>query len=241
LQQRLVDAETSARARKCEDILKDFGKAVLQSRAVICRNLGVVSNLVSSDNALYASYYKQVEGEVRLPEDNRFDRGRAAVDGTLFPNYQKHICFAALSLDKVGPTAFGDYTVVLKEKMIFQRATVFEENSFSFCQTKHHIVVGDSIPPGYRAIWSQRDYLAMAKLHSKLDPATRADQYASILVGRCPDPRDDDFIEVHIWGTIHRTAVERVVGPPPKGREDRVLWNSLSKKLAEVGAVLESR
>jgi len=52
---------------------------------------------------------------------------------------------------------------------------------------------------------------------------------------------DDDFIEVHIWGPIHRTAIERVVGPKAKSREDRVLWNSLETKLSEVGAVLESR
>jgi hypothetical protein len=241
LKQRLADAETSARARKCEAVLRDFGRAVLQSRAVICQNLGIVSSLVSSDNALYASFYKQIEGEVRLPEDNRFDRGRAAVDGTLFPNYHTKICFAALSLDNLGPTAYGAYTLVLKEKMIFQRATVFEENSFSFCQVKHHIVVGDSIPLGYRALWPERDQLAMAKSHSRLEPTTHPDEYPAILVHRASDPHDDDFIEVHIWGPIHRTAIERVVGPKPKSREDRVLWKSLATKLREVGAELETR
>lgn len=241
LRQRLIDAETSTRARGCEPVLKDFGKAVLQSRAVLCRNLGVVSSLVSNDNILYTNYYQQIEGEVRLPQDSRFDRGRSAVDGTLFPNYHTHICFAALSLDNIGPTRYGAYTIVLKEKMILQRASVFEENSFSFCQIKHHIIVGDSVPPGYRAVWTERDRLAMAKLHSKIEPATRPEKYPAILLHRDTNPMDDDFIEVHIWGPIHRTAIERVVGPKAKSREDRVLWNSLETKLSEVGAVLESR
>jgi hypothetical protein len=239
MQQRLADAETSTGARKCEAALRHFGKAVLGSRAVICQNLGVVSSLVSRDTSLYASYYEQIEGAMRLPEDNRFDLGRTAVDGTLFPNYHKKIVFAALSLDNLGPTAWGAYALVLKEKMIFQRASIFEENSFHFCH-KHGIVAGDQIPPGYRAVWVERDRLAMAKLHDRLQATTRPDEYPAILLHRTPDPRDDDFIEVHIWGPIHRTAIERVVGPKPKNREDWVLWNRLATKLTEVGATLES-
>ena len=157
------------------------------------------------------------------------------MDGTLFPHYHKHICFAALSLNHHGPSKYGDYTIVLKEKMILQRATVFEGNSVSFCQ-KHRIVVGDSIPAGYRAEWPMRDKLAMAKLHDKIDGGTRPEQYPGILLHDGPDP---DFIEVHIWGTIHRSAIERVIGPKPKRGTDRVLLNSLERKLKEVGAVLE--
>jgi len=241
LELRMIDAETSTRARGCEAVLKGYGKAVLQSRAVICRNLGVVSSLVSSDNALYNNFYKQIEAESRLPEDNPFDRGRSAVDGTLFPNYHTNICFAALSLDNVGLTRYGEYSIVLKEKMILQRASVFEENSVAFCQMKHRIIVGDSVPPGYRATWLERDRLAMAKSHSKIDLATRPEDYGGILLRRGTDPMDDDFIEVHIWGPIHRAAIERVVGPRPRTRDDRVLWNSLDAKLRAVGAVLESR
>lgn len=239
LHDRLRTAETSARARGCDSVLRDFGKAVLSSRAVICRDLDILLNLVSKDNALYSSFYKQIEGEVRLPENNTFDRGRTAVDGTLFPNYHKDICFAALSLDNIGPARYGSCTIVLKDRMICQRATVFEENSFSFCQIKHKIVVGDPIPPGYRATWASRDSLAMAKLHSKIDASTKAAEYPSILMHQGSGPLDDDFIEVHIWGPIHRSAIERVVGPKPRTREDRVLWKSVSRKLSEVGAVLE--
>ena len=190
---------------------------------------------------MYSSFYKQIEGEVRLPEDSQFDRGRSAVDGTLFPNYHKSICFAALSLDDLGPTRYGEYTIALKEKMIFQRASVFEENSFAFCQVKHRIVVGNPIPPGYRATWAERGQLAMAKLHSKIEPKTRPEEYGLILLHQGSNSLEDDFVEVHIWGPIHRSAIERVVGPAPRSREDRVLWKSIGSKLKEVGSTVETR
>ena len=238
LRQRLTDARTSTRARKCEAVLDDFGRAVLQSRAVICRSIGILSSLVASDNVMYGNYYKQIEGDARLPEDNAFDRGRPAVDGTLFPNYHKDMYFAALSLDKIGLTSYGEYSIVLKEKMISGRASVFEENGFHFCP-KHRIVVGDPIPPGYRAIWIDRNELGMAKLHSKIESSTRPNQYPGILLSQGANPKDADFIEVHIWGPIHRSAIELVVGPKPKRREDIALWNSVRTKLTEVGATLE--
>jgi len=147
--------------------------------------------------------------------------------------------FAALSLDNRGLANFGRYTIVLKEDMIAHRATVFEENSFIFCQQKHHIVVGDSIPPGYRALWLERERLAIAKLHSRLDATTRPNMYSQILMKQGHDAAQDDFIEVHIFGPIHRRAIERVVGPKPTGREERALWQSLNRKLDEVGVPLE--
>jgi len=239
LGERVEDARVSARARKCEAVLDDFSNAVLRSKAVTCRSLSTLLGLVSSDNALYNSFYRQIESGARLPEDSPWDRGRTAVDGTLFPNYHMDIVFAALSLDNRGLANFGKYTIVLKEDMIAHRATVFEENSFIFCQKKHHIVVGDSIPPGYRALWLERARLAMAKLHSRLDAKTSPDIYSQILMKQGHDPAEDDFIEVHIFGPIHRRAIERVIGPKPIGREERALWQSLKRKLDEVGVPLE--
>ena len=239
LRSRVDIAEVSSRARNCESNLKDFGKAVLNSKAVFCRNLSSVVNLVSSDSALYSTFYKQIEGEIRLPEDNRIDQSRVAVDGMMFPNYAKHVCFAALSLSGLGPTAWGPYSIELKENMTELRSSTFEENSVLFCQTKHHLTVGDPVPPGFRASWHRRGDLAMAKLHARIDLKTASDQYHEILLSN-GSAILADFIEVHIWGPIHRSAIERVVGPKPKSREDKVLWKSLKAKLEDMGSKLES-
>jgi hypothetical protein len=58
-------------------VLEHFGRAVLSSKAVICRSLSIVQYLVSSDSALYNTFHQQVDAEARIPEDNRWDRARS--------------------------------------------------------------------------------------------------------------------------------------------------------------------
>jgi hypothetical protein len=238
LARRVKEAQISAQLRNCETELNDFGQAVLQSKAVISCNLNKLSEFINSDNDLYNTFYQQVDSESRLPENNLWDHGRPAVDATLFPHYHQKIVFAALSFDNHGPNYYGDYTVVLREATIESRATVFEENSFNFCQ-KHRIVAGNPLPAGYRTSWTDRDKLAMAKLHDKIDANTRPNDYPGILMTQGEKSIDDDFIEVHIYGAIHRRAIECVTGPEPKNRFNRVIWKSIKKKLAEVNSYLE--
>ena len=239
LGERVHDAEVSTAARGCRAILDSFGIAVLQSKVVLCRNLGIVSRLASSDTELYSTYYRACEAGTRMPEDNDWDRYRGAVDGTLFPNYHREIVFAALTLNNQGVQRFGDYAIFLRHAMIQNRTSVFEENSSCFC-VRHMVTVGLRIPPGYRATWSERHRLAVAKLHNKLDRATHASDFPRILLSQGQVPDDDNFIEAHIFGPFNRRAIERVVGPKPKRRDDVVLWKALGKQLKEVGAVLEA-
>lgn len=239
LAHRLEVAQVSARARKCEEILGEFGRAVTKSKAVICRSLSVVQRLMSSDSELYASFYQQVGSDLRLPESNKWDRGREAIDATLFPHYHAEIVFGALTLEDCCLGKYGPYGMVLREEMIQQRATVFEENSFDFCQSKLKIVIGDPVPPGYRATWPERERLAMAKLHSKLGPGTKAGEFPRILISPGKGESDQDFIEVHIYGPIHRAAVQKVTGPEPRSHADKAIIKSLRRKLREAGADLE--
>ena len=124
LEARLRDAEISVSARGCLSILNEFGVAVLNSQAVIARSLSQVHDIVKSDNALYIPFHKQVDSGARLPEQNRFDRGRTAVESAILPNYYREITFGALSLDGRGLAAFGDYTIVLKDQAVALRASV---------------------------------------------------------------------------------------------------------------------
>jgi len=239
LDQRVKDANVSARGRECETVLADFGRSVLKSQAVIARSLSAIQSLFSTDNTLYVNFYKEVVSGGRLPEDNAWDRGRLAVDGTLFPHYHDKVTFGALSLDRRGPQKYGLYAIVLREEMIQQRATVFEENSFVFCQTKHKIVVGDPVPPGYRATWATRDKIAVAKLHSRLDGGTPREAYPGILLDQGKGKAAEDFIEVHIYGPIHRIAVERISGPQPKSKADKTILRSIKRKAGEVETLME--
>ena len=87
---------------------------------------------------------------------------------------------------------------------------------------------------GFRAIWANRDSLAAAKLAAKLTPSTKPDDYQSILINGTD--RDADFIEVNIYGPIHRKAVEHLSGPEPRRKADKVIFRSVLKKLKEIGA-----
>jgi hypothetical protein len=219
--------------------LEDFGRAVLGSKVAICRTLSTLQYLVSSDSALYNTFHQQVAAEARIPEENFWDRARAAVNATLFPHYQDEIGFGMLSLNDHGLTTFGPYVILLREALIASRSTVFERNSVVFFQEMKDTKVGDAVPPGYRAIWMRRDKLAMAKHYGGIGPATAPGEYPSILMKPGPTPQHDDFIEVHIYGPIHRRAIEKVVGPPPR-RGQGAIYRDLKRKLQECGASLET-
>ena len=140
-------------------------------------------------------------------------------------------------MDGKGIPSFGPYSVVLKEAMIQRRTSVFEENPFVFCK-RHRISAGQVVPMGFRAVWPERQLLAMAKLHNELTNATLPAEYPRILLKSLPSG-GDDFIEVHIYGSIHRTAIAKVIGPKPSDSGQLIIWRSVERKLKAIGATME--
>jgi hypothetical protein len=104
---RLNNARVTANARGCLAALEDFGRAVTTSRAVLARSLGDLDAFVKSNNSLYISFHGQVRAGARIPEDNRWDKGRAAAESTVHPIYSDEINYSALSLDGVGVLWWG--------------------------------------------------------------------------------------------------------------------------------------
>lgn len=236
LELRRNEAEENADSLGCKSILENFRDVVAQSAAVVCCPLGKLSELVSSDYQLYQTFYQAIGSEGRLPEDNEWDKIREPVDSLLFPHYHEHICFGALSIDRTGISGYGGCSMVLKEMAIKDRATVFEENAILFVK-RHRIVAGDPIPLGYRAPWMKRDLLAIAKLGKRLTPKTTKAEFSKLLASS--DDKDADCIEVHIYGPIHRRAIEHLSGHEPHRRADKVVLKSVIKKLKDIGATVE--
>ena len=232
LDKRLRAAQADAEQRGCGSHLEDFRQAVNQSRAVLCRPIGKVAELLSSDNELYTTFYQSVESWARMPEDNEWDRGRGSVDALLFPHYHQEIRFAALSLDGQGMTGYGGLTMILSEVAIRARATVFEKNTIQFCRD-HQVLAGGTAPSGYRAEWNDRGTLAAAKLYAKIAPETTADEFNGILMDSS-GATTADFIEVHIYGPLHRRAITKVIGKVPQRHADKVLLKSISAKLEAI-------
>lgn len=218
-------------------VLVQFQAALKMSKAVLCRSLNRLASLVSDDNQLYVSYYKDVESGSRLPEENTWDRGRESADGLVFPHYHKEICFGALSLNERGPNGYGSQCIVLRSNLIRLRASVFEENSFGFV-VKRGLNAGDSLPPGYRAQWDNRDQLSIAKLGDKITSSTQPDDFASLLMDQS-SRENADFIEVHVYGSIHRRNIEKVVSQKLTKKADQALAASIKRKLRDVNASYE--
>ncbi len=228
LADRLSIAVESSRLRKCKTQLDSFGKSVLKSKAVMCRSLGQVLQLVE-EKCCYSSYYQQVGSTSRTPESNEWDQGRGSVDSTLFPHYLEHIRFAALTRNNRGLSSnYGPIAIIFKEPMIVHRASVFEENPFNFCQ-KHSIIAGTPAPFGYRANWKNRHILAMAKLHSKIERDTDPKNFSNILLKNTANGKTNDFIEVHIFGSFNRSAIELIAYRKPTSKVDATLYRRLKK------------
>ena len=229
----------SAHARGCLDELNGFGAAVAaHSKVVVARSITWLDELSRSDGSLSVSFFQQVAAGMRVPEDNEWDRGRTAVEAMVFPNYNADISYAALTLDSLGVQYYGPYSVVLRAVHIEDRASVFDENPFLFMR-HHSVMPGDPLPPGYRATWNERGELAKAKLHAKLAPGMATSDYARTLLNQGTADGNEDFIEVHIFGGIHRRAIEKVIGPSVMPRQDRPIWRSIKSRLIALGAEVE--
>jgi hypothetical protein len=131
LELRINETEEYVNSRGCKSILENFRDVVAHSAAVVCCPLGKLSELASSDNQLYQTFYQAIGSEARLPEGNEWDRIRESVDSLLFPHYHEHIRSGSISIDRTGISGYG-YCMVLKETAIKNRASVFEENAVLF-------------------------------------------------------------------------------------------------------------
>jgi hypothetical protein len=235
LQGRLTIALAQAKATGCESVLARFMATIRSSsKAVICRDLSVVSDLFDNPHRMYTTYHYQLASQARMPEDNTFDITRTQFESALFPNYYREIRFAALTLSNRGASSFGNCAMFLRESLIAHRTSVFEENPADFAR-RHGILLTDRIPPGYRATWIDRDQLAAAKLGSKISANTLDHEFADVLLNE-DVAGTTDFIEVHVFGPITATSVETVVAARPISKADRVIWRRLERTVKAAGS-----
>jgi hypothetical protein len=188
--------------------------------------------LVSSDNELYASFYGQRRAGARRAEDTPVERERLIADNLLFPHYHEEIRFAALSLTDEGVQYYGRCSIVLSDFAIRHRATVFERNSVEFCK-ENRLGAGVPLPPGYRAVWDSRDKLAAAKLHGQLKRDDTEVNFQRLLLSNAQQACAD-FVEVNVYGPIHRRAFTNITVDSPATASDEALVIELERRAAEV-------
>lgn len=239
---RYQTAINGATSQGADEAIKDFEAAVTGSQAVIARSLNDLLRMATSDKEIYATYHQVVDAGLRLPSDEKGDILRVQTDDALFSGYKQHIRFAALSLDRIGLRNYGEFSLVLRENMIAHRASVFEENSVVWMR-KHRIKISEAnnLPKGYRAIWSDRGKLAVAKLSKKIQSTTQPHSYPGLLLQQGATSEDDQFIEVHIWGPMTRRTFERVIVKQPQRQVDIIKLNALREMLGDAGVTIEEK
>lgn len=242
LDDRYQRAIADATLRGCEDIIRQFEGTIESSLAVIARSLEVLEWLAESDCNIYTTYDQMVEAGSRIPSGDKWDPLRASAEAAIYPTNKKKVRYAALALGDAGLRNYGNCFLFLQSELIAHRATVFEENCVLFMDHQGiKMSDADKIPKGYRAMWEERTKLCIAKLARKIDRTTTADQFSQILLYNGTTTGDDDFVEVHIWGSMTSRTLQRViVTGQPKRKRLPVKLKILQEKLAKVGVSFET-
>jgi len=205
-----------------------------KSEAVIARPAAEVFRLATSDRELYANFYGLIDAGTRLPNGGHWDSVRETVDSKFFPYFKEHIRFGALTLNGKGLANYGDCFILLRDDMVGHRSTVFEENTINFCEKKN-IALLDGIPIGHTATWLRRGQLAATKLWSKLHGEMIPLDFQRVLMSPATTSADDDFIEVHIYGSISIRSVSSVsIDRNKSSVKIRALREKLTKQRIQV-------
>jgi hypothetical protein len=218
-----------------------FEEAVKHSQAVIARPIREIERLAVSDNEIYVTYYQLLSAGLRAPEGEKWGVLRAVADSAMFPGYKEHIRFGALTLNGNGLPSYGECFLVLEDRMIAHRATVFHENSVLF-MARQRIQIGeaDRLPPGFRAAWSERHRLCVAKLAPTLGTSATTGDFQALLLREGRTTAEDDCVEVHVWGplTLRSCSLIRVV-PRRRNAAAQAILRAVAERCAKVGVPFE--
>jgi hypothetical protein len=236
LDRRYEAAKADAVSRNVDSILQDFEHIASQSKAVIARSEIEVNRLASSSKQLYSTYHELVEEGIRLPAGDEWDMLRELADTVLFWKSKKHIRFGALSLDGVGLSDYGSCSMVFRDDMISHRASVFEENSAVFME-RHGVKISrePKVPKGYKATWGHRQKLCVAKLARRIDSQTTPDKYSVLVLRQGATSQDDEFVEVHIFGSMTVLTMEQVIVTARNSNQKATILKAIKFKLEKYG------
>jgi hypothetical protein len=231
LTERYEEAQEASEERGVQDSVGTFEDRMSETTAVLNMSLDGLYSFIN-DGSLYSTYRLQVEGESRKPAERQNDRDRTAIEGMFFGSYAKEIRYAALSMDGIGLTSYGRYTVILRNVAVEKRATLLEENTYHFANTHNMNPPDSSIPLGYRSVWEDRNELAVAKLACKITEETTTEDHAPLLLFSEGDRGTDEFIEVHLYGAFDVGAVEAVKGSSTAAsKRDTAKLNVIKERL----------
>jgi hypothetical protein len=231
LENRYRDALARADAHGARQETEEFIHTLGRSSAVVNCDLQFLKDFVTRPNLLYGNYHRGIQAGIRKAAEGEWDRDRSIVDATMFASYADKITMAALSMTDTGLTSYGPYSMKLRDVAVAKRASLLEENSYSFVQ-HHKLSIGIPIPAGYRSTWAERAKLAVAKMADFIEVGMNEVNFQNLLLVDTGNRATDSFIEVHIFGTFDREAIDTVSGPKLQKRSrDTAIWGVVKEKL----------
>ena len=150
--------------------------------------------------------------------------------------YLNKLHYAALSLDGVGVDSYGNCTVTLNEEMICHRASCFEGNTALIYEEKR------DFSGCLRSSWTERAKLCAAKVGGKLVPSMSSDDFPGMILSKGTVQDDDEFVEVHVFGTVTAQTFQSVAIDTSKfSRREKIYCKAVKEKLASNGVTVLER
>jgi len=241
--QKLIDryekAKEDCRRRGREKALAEFERVCDTSVAVFnCATLKLFRQIASGTD-LFETYHDLESLRIRWerPVGHNWQKLRPQAEIELLGSDQHldKLHYAALSLDGLGLDSYGDCTATLGEEMIRHRASCFEGNSALIYEEKH------DFSACLRSSWTERAKLCAAKCAGKLDKAMSSRDFPGMLLSKGVSQDDDEFVEVHVFGTMTAQTFQSVTIDFSKlSHTEKTLWKAVKEKLAKNGvAALE--
>lgn len=177
-------------------------------RVVIAISYEVAAAFTKSPTSIYSNYELLVAAEGRVPANRADDTMRCVVGGWLFGSFAHHIRYGMLSTTPTGLPTYGDIFFNLKSSAISHRTTFSEWNSYTFASRIANQLTPP--PPGHQSSCSTRADLAVAKLGDRIAKDQTEADMDELIAFRGKSRNEDDFIEAHIYGPIHQSAIETI-------------------------------
>jgi hypothetical protein len=156
-------------------------------------------------------------------------------EASLFPGYEAHLIYGALSLDKRGLVSYGACAIRMHSEAIAHRTTVMEDNSFAIARRPDiHADIWDDGKPGpvgFRSTWAERHKLAAIRFGKSVRAGAGMADHAALLLQSDGDRANDIFMETHTFGIFNASAVAGI----------RVAKGRVAKGSAESACVTEAR
>ncbi|QDT99879.1 hypothetical protein [Gimesia aquarii] len=209
LEKKYKDAKYQATQRGCSEAIKKLENELKTSKAVIGCSISKLLTMARKSGT-FANYYDLMSYQFLTytnTDEPDWAKLRPQVEIEFMGSHKNidQLHYACLSTTRESLPHYGECTVILNDHMIEHRSSVFIENSALF-----FFVNGPNIPSGHRSTWVNRTKLGTVKLADDIKEDATLKDIANLIMKCGETARDDDFLEVQIFGDMTIRTFEHI-------------------------------